>query len=87
MGLGVLGGDRARLQAKAWTGFDGVFSSIENAVEPPVYMGHMIATVEIIVDEDLPITVELVSAPLRPVELCKTQQPNPSDQIGAEELF
>ena len=59
--------DRARLHTKTLASFDLVVAVIENAVQAAVNMRHVIAAVEIIVDEDFPVAVDSIVAAFEPL--------------------
>src|SRR5262245_5222519 len=48
---------------------------------------HVIAAVEVIIDKDLPVAIERIAPPLRPVEITQIQPANSADEIGAEKVF
>ena len=58
------GDDRARLQAVALAVLDRVAAVVEDAVQALVQVRHVVAAVEVVVDEDLPVAVERVAAAL-----------------------
>src|SRR5262245_44674912 len=50
-------------------------------------MRHVIAAVEVIIDKDLPVAIERIAPPLRPVEGAQIQPSHLADEIGAEKVF
>src|SRR5262245_37363814 len=48
---------------------------------------HVIAAVEVIIDKDLPVTIERIAPPLRPVEVTQIKPAHSADEIGAEKVF
>src|SRR5262245_14102215 len=66
---------------------DRVLAVVENAVEALVQMGHVIAAVEVVVDEHLPVAVESVVAPLHPVKPRKLERSNLVHELRGEEFF
>ena len=55
-------GERARLQARAFEIFDGVFGVFDDAAQAFVRVGDVIAAVEIVVDVDFPVAIKRVDA-------------------------
>ena len=81
--LGAVADDRARLQAEALAVLDRVAAVVEHAVEPLVQDGDVVAAVEIVVDEDLPVAVERVAAPLHPVQGVEAELLHPARSRSA----
>jgi hypothetical protein len=75
------------LQAKTLTGFDRVIAVVQHAVQAAVDMRHVIAAIEIIIDEDFPVAVKRVTAALEPVQLFKVQAFKTVKEILAEKIF
>src|SRR5262249_534581 len=61
-------GKRTRLQTESIAAFDLVVGVIEHIVEATMQMRHVVAAIEIVIDEDFPIAVEHVVSPLVPME-------------------
>src|SRR5882672_3077442 len=49
-------------------------------------MRHMVTTIEIIIDEDLPITVKGVVASLQPVKVIEFERPDLIYKIGGQKI-
>ena len=64
---------------------DRVFAVVEDAVEPLVEMRHVIAAVEIVVDEHLPVAVEGVRAPLHPVQASSASASKLTEKVARRE--
>ena len=71
-------------RAEALAVLDRVIAVVEDAVEPLVQMGHVVATVEIVVHEHFPIAVKRVPAPLHPVQISETELLDLGGQAVAE---
>src|SRR5437667_5198722 len=74
------GCDGTGLQAETLADLDVVLGVIENAVEALMKMRHVIATVEIVINEDLPVTFEMVLPPLEPMKTRNVQGGNPVER-------
>src|SRR5262252_9793655 len=48
---------------------------------------HVIAAVQVIIDEDLPVAIERIAPPLRPVEGAQIRLAHSAGEIGAEKVF
>src|SRR5882762_1171405 len=68
------GHHRARLQAVPVFVFDGVLLVIENAAEGLVQVRNVVATIKIIVDEDLPVACNVVDLAVKEVQLAKAER-------------
>ena len=84
-GVRALADDRARLQTGMLAELDRIPAVLENAVEALVQMRHVVAAIQIVVDEDLPVAVERVLPLLRPDQLVETRWRDAAREIGAEE--
>jgi len=62
------GCDGTGLQAETLADLDSVVGVIENAVEALMKVRHVVATVEIVIDEDFPVAFEMVQPPLESVK-------------------
>ena len=85
--LGPFTHHRAFLQAVSLAVLDRVPGIVEHAVEPLVQIGDVVAAVEVIVDEDLPVAFEGVAAPLHEMEARQPELPELRDEVAAEELL
>src|SRR5688572_19953953 len=85
--VGSVADNRTRLQAVPLPVGDGVLAVIEHAVEPFVQMRHVIATIEVVVHEHLPVAVERVAAPLHPPEAFETELLELIHDIRSKELL
>src|SRR5215470_4271388 len=74
----------AGLQAISIFDFDGVLLVVEDAAQRLVQVRNVIAAIEIVVDEDLPIACNVVNLALKKVELAKSQRLAPLHQSGQE---
>ena len=61
------------MQTEVFPVFDHVLAVVEDAVESFVKMRHMIATVEIVIDEHLPVTGNFILLPFYETELVQTE--------------
>ena len=86
-GIDLLTDERARLQAIMPSGFNGVVAVVEHVVETAVNMRYVVATVEIIIDENLPVAVQIIRTTLEPVQTFKVQGFNSFKEIGVKKLF
>jgi hypothetical protein len=50
-------------------------------------VGYVIAAIEIVIGEDLPVAVQLVAPPRKEVEAVKAERADLLDEVGAEKLF
>jgi len=66
---------------------DRVLAVVEDAIEPFVEMGHVITTIEIVVDKHLPVAVEGVTAAFHPLEAFKAERVELTHEIQPEELM
>jgi hypothetical protein len=83
----LIADNRAGLQAEALADGDGVLAVVEDAVEPLVQVRHVIAAVEIVVDEHLPVAVQRVAAALHPAQSIEPQGPELAPQVVPEKLL
>ena len=67
------GCDRTGLQAETLACFDPVISVTEDAVEIFVKLRHVVATVEIVIDEHFPVAIEGVVPSFKPVKMVDAQ--------------
>ena len=68
-GVFIRGNHRTGLQTVTIFVFDGVLLVIENGIQSLVQMRHVIAAVEIVVDEDLPIAMNVIGSAVEEVQL------------------
>jgi hypothetical protein len=76
---------RARLQTDPLTDLDLIIAIIKNAVEPFVEIRYVIAAIEVIIDENLPVTGKRIAAALQPLEIFQRRQS--LKEIGAGKAF
>src|SRR4030095_2698753 len=62
------------LQTMMLSILDLVVAVIEHAVQTLVQIGHVITAVEIVVDEDLPVAIEVIVPALEPMEVCEFER-------------
>src|SRR5262249_396710 len=75
---------RARLQAEALEIFDGVVLERKHAVQAAVQVGNVVAAVEVVVDEDLPVALDDPFAPLGEMERADLQRRELTHQLAEE---
>src|SRR5687768_6625152 len=75
---------RTPLQAEALAVFNHVVAVVEHAVESFMKMWYVVAAVQVVINEDFPVTVEGVVAALDPMETFKAERSRLVNQIGSE---
>src|SRR5581483_11640870 len=80
--VGRLGDYRTGLQAISVFIFDRVLLVIEHAVEPFVQMRDVVSAVQVIVNEHLPITRDIVCPRREISEVCESERSNSPDQTA-----
>ncbi len=85
--FGAFAHNRTPLQAEALAVFDHVVAVIEHAVETLVQMRHMVTTIKIIIDENLPVAVEGVMTPFQPLQVLQLERADLIHQIRAEKTL
>jgi hypothetical protein len=56
--------------------FNHVVAVVEDAVETFVEVGHVITTIEVVINKNLPITVKAIVTSLKPMKLRDVYPPN-----------
>ena len=64
---------RTPLQAVSIAEFDLIFGIVEDAIEAMVQVGDVVSTVEIVIDENFPVAVHVITTPFEPVEMAGLQ--------------
>src|SRR5215218_5979149 len=85
--LRALANDWAPLQTIVLTVFDHVFAVIKHTVEALVQIRHVITSIEIVIDKHFPVAVEVVMAPLKPMQVAQLQTTRLRDQIFTEKIL
>src|SRR5262249_20637502 len=78
---------RTPLQRKTIAVFNHVLAVIENAIEPFVEMRNVIPSVEVVVDEDLPVAVQVITTTFEPMELSKIRRADLVDERISQGFF
>ena len=72
------------MQTETLAELDDVGAVLENAIEAFVQKGNVVAAVQIVIDENLPITVERIMSSLQPEQIVETKALDAGQQIRAE---
>ena len=65
---------------------DGVMSVVDDAVQTFVHVGNVIAAIEIVIDEHLPIALDSVGAALEKLKLSELEGPYALDQAAEKDV-
>ena len=84
LAIGAVADERARLQTETLAELDDVGAVLENAIEAFVQRGNVVAAIQIVIDENLPIAVERVMPLLQPEQVVETKALDAGQQIRAE---
>src|ERR1700744_5386855 len=61
---------------------DRVLLVVENRIQTFVQVRHVVAAIEIVIDEDLPVAMDVESASIEIVKFADTQRSNPLNQAA-----